>query len=69
MSVRVAISRNKDGRWRAEVPALPGVLVYAADEADATEKARAVARHVLAEHRELARDGLIIRRHPELSTL
>jgi predicted RNase H-like HicB family nuclease len=46
---------EKDGRWIAEVPTLPGVLVYAATKADAKAKAKALALQVIAgrvKHRE-----------------
>lgn len=33
--------RETDGRWIAEVPALPGVIVYGGSEADARTKALA----------------------------
>lgn len=36
-----------DGRWIAEVPALPGVLAYGATEAQARRKAQALALLVL----------------------
>lgn len=47
--IRIEISREDDGRWIAEVPDLPGVLVYGADEADARKKAEALAFRVIAD--------------------
>lgn len=44
------IEREDDGRWIAEVPSLPGVLVYGATEAEA--RAKALALRVLADRRE-----------------
>jgi predicted RNase H-like HicB family nuclease len=38
-----------DGRWLAEVPALPGVLSYGATDAEARSKATALALRVIAE--------------------
>jgi predicted RNase H-like HicB family nuclease len=39
--MRVEIEREDDGRWIAEVPALPGVMVYGATEQEARAKAQA----------------------------
>ena len=39
--------REEDGRWIAEVPALPGVLAYGATQAEARAKAKALARRVI----------------------
>lgn len=47
--IRIEISREDDGRWIAEVPDLPGVLVYGADEEDARKKAEALAFRVIAD--------------------
>ena len=41
-----------DGRWIAEIPSLPGVLVYGATREDAIAKAKALALRVLAERLE-----------------
>ena len=38
-----------DGRWIAEVPALPGVLSYGSTDAEARCKATALALRVIAE--------------------
>jgi len=40
---------EEDGRWIAEVPALPGVLVYGATNAEARAKAQALALRVIAD--------------------
>ena len=47
--MRVEIEREDDGRWIAEVPALPGVLVYGATEEEARAKAEALALRVIAD--------------------
>ena len=47
--VHIEIDREDDGRWTAEVPELPGVLVYGATEAEARAKALALAREVIAD--------------------
>jgi len=47
--LRIEIGREDDGRWIGEVPSLPGVLVYAATEAEARIKAEALALRVIAD--------------------
>ena len=48
----VEIERQEDGRWIAEVPALPGVLGYGSTEAQALASAQALALRVLADRLE-----------------
>jgi predicted RNase H-like HicB family nuclease len=43
----IETEQEEDGRWIAEVPALSGVLVYGATEADATAKVKALARQII----------------------
>jgi predicted RNase H-like HicB family nuclease len=50
--MRIEIERENDGRWIGEVPALPGVLVYAATEEEARAKAEALAFRVIADRLE-----------------
>ena len=50
--MRVEIEREEDGRWIAEIPALPGVLAYGISAEDARAKAEALAFRVLADRRE-----------------
>jgi len=45
----IETEREDDGRWLAEVPALPGVLCYGATDSDARSKATALALRVIAE--------------------
>ena len=47
--LRIETEREDDGRWIAEVPALPGVLSYGATDAEARSKATALALRVIAE--------------------
>jgi predicted RNase H-like HicB family nuclease len=47
--IRIEIEREEDGRWLAEVPALPGVLAYGASRAEARTKATALALRVIAD--------------------
>jgi predicted RNase H-like HicB family nuclease len=55
MRLTVEIAREADGRFLADIAALPGVLAYGATADEAVEKAQALALRVLAErieHRE-----------------
>lgn len=47
--LRIETEREENGRWLAEVPALPGVLSYGATAADARSKATALALRAIAE--------------------
>jgi predicted RNase H-like HicB family nuclease len=48
----IEIEREADGRWIAEIPALPGVLAYGASREEAIAHAKALALRVLAERLE-----------------
>jgi predicted RNase H-like HicB family nuclease len=55
VKLRVEIAREADGRFLAEISALPGVMAYGATADEAMGKAEALALRVLAErveHRE-----------------
>jgi predicted RNase H-like HicB family nuclease len=47
--VKIEIDREKDGRWIAEVPELPGVMAYAKTRAQALAKVEALALRVIAD--------------------
>ena len=47
--LKIESEREDDGRWIAEVPALPGVLAYGADEMEARAKVQALALRVIAD--------------------
>lgn len=49
MELTIEFEREEDGRWIAEVPELPGVLVYGATRQEAEGRATALAFRVLAE--------------------
>jgi predicted RNase H-like HicB family nuclease len=49
MKLTIETDREDDGRWIAEVPELPGVLVYGETKEAAMAKAEALALRVLAE--------------------
>ncbi len=48
----VEIEREDDGRWLAEVPAVPGALAYGRTPEEAAAKAEALALRALAERLE-----------------
>jgi predicted RNase H-like HicB family nuclease len=50
--LRIESEQEEDGRWIAEVPALPGVLAYGNSKADASAKAQALALRVIADRLE-----------------
>ena len=52
MSFQVEVEREDDGRWIAEVPDLPGCIVYAGTREDALSKVEALALRVLADRLE-----------------
>jgi predicted RNase H-like HicB family nuclease len=47
--LRIETDREEDGRWIAEVPALPGVVTYGATELQARAKVKALALRVIAD--------------------
>jgi predicted RNase H-like HicB family nuclease len=49
MELTLECEREEDGRWLAEVPELPGVLVYGDTAEQAMAKAEVLALRVLAE--------------------
>lgn len=52
MTLTIELEREADGRWVAEVPALPGVMTYGASRPEAIAKVQALALRVLAERLE-----------------
>jgi predicted RNase H-like HicB family nuclease len=49
MTLTIEFEREDDGRWIAEVPQLPGVLVYGETQDKAAQLARVLAFRVLAD--------------------
>ena len=47
--MKIEIEREDDGRWIAEVPDLPGVMVYGETRKQAIAKAEALALRVIAD--------------------
>lgn len=63
MTFKIEIEQEDDGRWIAEVPDLPGVMVYGATPDEAKTKVQALALRVAAdrlEHGEAGSDFLNI---------
>jgi predicted RNase H-like HicB family nuclease len=50
--LRMETEKEEDGRWIAEVTALPGVLAYGTTKAEAAAKVRALALQVIADRLE-----------------
>lgn len=48
----IEIEREDDGRWIADVEALPGVMVYGATREEALARVQALALHVIADRLE-----------------
>ena len=52
MTFTIELDREGDGRWIAEVEALPGVMCYGRDRDEAVAKVQALALRVIAERLE-----------------
>ena len=52
MSIAIELEREEDGRWLADVPALPGVMAYGADREEALRAVQALALRVIADRLE-----------------
>jgi predicted RNase H-like HicB family nuclease len=52
MNYTIEAELEDDGRWLAEVPQLPGVLVYGATRDEAMSRAQVLALRVIAERLE-----------------
>ena len=52
MTFTIELEREDDGRWLAEVSALPGVMCYGRDRNDAVARIQALALRVIAERLE-----------------
>ena len=49
MRFAVEIEKEKDGRWIAEIPQIPGAMTYGRTRAQAVSRVEALALRVLAE--------------------
>lgn len=52
MVLSVEFAREEDGRWIADIPALPGVMTYGNSRDDALKAVEALALRVLADRLE-----------------
>lgn len=52
MTFTVECEQEEDGRWLAEIPEIPGALVYGETPEGAAAKVRALVHRVLADRRE-----------------
>ena len=50
--MKIEIEKENDGRWIAEIPDLPGVMVYGSNRDEAISKVEALALRVLADRLE-----------------
>ncbi len=50
--MKIEIEREEDGRWIAEIPDLPGAMVYGDSRNEVISKAEALALRVLADRLE-----------------
>ena len=55
MNFRIEFEQEDDGRWIAEIPQLPGVMVYGDTKAEAKSKVETLAFRVVAD--QIERDG------------
>jgi predicted RNase H-like HicB family nuclease len=51
-AVNIELEREEDGRWIAEIPDLPGVMLYGQSREEAISKVKALALRVLADRLE-----------------
>jgi predicted RNase H-like HicB family nuclease len=54
--LQIEFDREEDGRWIAEIPALPGVMAYGATRKEARGKVEALALRTLADRLEHGED-------------
>jgi len=49
LKLAIELEQENDGRWIAEIPALPGVMVYGKSKVEAVRSVQTLALHVLAD--------------------
>lgn len=49
MNLSIELDREQDGRWIAEIPYLPGVMVYGDSQPEVLKKVQILAFHVIAD--------------------
>lgn len=52
MRLAIEVEQEDDGRWIADIPAIPGVMVYGQTRNEAIERVRVLALRVLADRLE-----------------
>lgn len=52
MNLKIEVEREDDGRWIAEVPSLPGCMIYGASQSEAVARVKALALRVMADRME-----------------
>jgi predicted RNase H-like HicB family nuclease len=57
-SFTIEIDREDDGRWIAEIPGLPGVMVYGDTKLEAISAVQALALRVLADRTEQQKETM-----------
>jgi len=57
IELKVGFDQEQDGRWIADIPELPGVLVYGNSRDEAAAKAQALALRVMAD--EIEKKGAV----------
>lgn len=60
MEIELEFELEEDGRWLAEAPDLPGVLVYGDSRHQAAQRAKALALRVIADRLENGESGVDI---------
>jgi predicted RNase H-like HicB family nuclease len=66
LDLSIELGREDDGRWLAEVPALPGTMCYGQSRSEAVAHVQSLALRVLAEplaHNETPAEALTISFH------
>jgi len=61
--INIEVEREEDGRWPAEVPDLPGTMVYGKTRQEAISRVQALALRVLADRLEQGEDIPEIAKH------
>jgi len=60
--MKIEVEVESDGRWIAEVPAVPGAMAYGSSRAEAISKVEALVLRILADREEEGKRGTGYRR-------
>jgi predicted RNase H-like HicB family nuclease len=60
--MKIEVELESDGRWVAEVPAVPGAMAYGSNRAEAVYKVEALVLRILADREEEGKRGTGYRR-------